>query len=260
MKRIVILLISLAFFTSSVYAGTLKEIFEGVSKKISKEEIKESGEMATKSIKKEITEKYGEEAGQLVYKYGDEAEDVVMVYGDDGIRIINKYSDLLGDKTIIIMKKYNGVKSEMFEKYAEDIVKMDAKMSNFQVRATMEAAETGGDKVVKNMSMYGDKVIKYIEEHPKAFIGMTLAGSILIIASDEEKLAEVISPIKEVVTQTGEIGYKAVDKVGDIGLKVIDAPEIRLIILLAFILLIYIIFGKIIIETYRKIKNMNKGE
>lgn len=260
MKRIVIILISLIYFTSFVYAGAVTEIFEFITKKTLKQEVKESGEFAAKSIKKEITEKYGDEAGQIVSKYGDEAEDVVMVYGDDGVKIISKYNDILGDKTIMIMKKYNGVKSEMFEKYAEDIVKMDAKLSNFQVRATMEAAETGGDKVVKNMSMYGDKVIKYIEEHPKAFIGMTLAGAILIIASDEKKLAEVISPVKDVVNQTGEIGSKVVDKAGNIGLEIINAPEIRLIILLVFILLIYIILGKKIIETYRKIKNMNKEE
>lgn len=220
-KYIVCIVVLILSFT--VYAGKFSmaddilDVFRKSFKfsgKISKEVI-ESGIAKYGDDFIVFSKKYGPEVVSITQKYGDEGFDIIKKYGDEGIKAVNNYGNesfklisKYGDNIIPVISRHNNINLGILENYGDDIIRINKKLPREKVISIIEATNLDNTgKYTENMIRNGDKIIKFIEEHPKFFIGVPLTMAIYQVITNEE------------------LNKKAIEEVGDVSKSLITTSK-----------------------------------
>ena len=195
-----------AFQKSKVPGRYTDDVIRGVNRGTAERIVSKYGDDFVKAAEKspsylpdimKIAETYKAPGLQLIKRYGDDGVKALINYGDDAIKAVSKYGDDVGESILKSMNKYSGgIDGTFFSQYGPEILKLDSKLSRQAVIATAQAAKMGSaEKIFSTMGKYGDKIVQYIEKHPKFFVGMGLSAAIYKVITTPELLKIPIGPL-----------------------------------------------------------------
>lgn len=220
-KCSILILILILSFTS--YAGKFSAVDDII--KVFRKSFKYNNKISKKFINKAIikhgddfvvlSKKYGPKVVKITQKYGDEGFDIIRKYGDSGIKAVNNYGEesfkliaKYGDDVVPVISKYNKINLKILKNYGDDIIKLDKKLPREKIISIMGAADldkTGKytEKIIEN----GEKIISFIEKHPKFFIGVPITTAIYKVITNEElskKAMEEVGMVGKSIVNTGK--------------------------------------------------------